>query len=130
MTVRSLGAAVLALAMLLASAPTAHAGTLFGGPIKILEIAVTSTNHATIKFSQNITSKASCATVTNHMAFDISTSKGRGLLSVATSAMLANLTVAAFGTQTGTTATCTDITFSSGGAVTKYETLYHLAIAP
>jgi hypothetical protein len=80
-----------------AAPPTAHAaGAVISA--KITSMSVQSTQFALVLFSNTIASKPSCHTGGNAMVIDVTTSKGKALLSLAQTAMLADLFVTAVGT--------------------------------
>lgn len=119
------GAAVIAASMFALSAP-AQAG--YVSSRKIVSVRVTGTQHAVVTFDATISRRATCTTITSAMAFDASTAKGKALLSAANSALLANLTVRAEGTQQTDSATCTTVNEGSGVS-NIYETLYNLTLS-
>jgi len=69
---------------------------------KITGIGVLSTQFAVVTFAANIAFKPLCHTGGNAMVIDVTTSKGKALLSLAQSALLADLFVTATGTGTCT----------------------------
>jgi hypothetical protein len=121
-----LGAAVIAASMFALTVRPAQAGYLNNR--KVLSVRVTGTQHVVVTFDSSLTRRATCTTITSQMAFDASTAKGKALLSVASSALLANLSVRAEGTQQTDTATCTTVAEGSGVS-NVYETLYNLTIS-
>ena len=121
-----LGVAVIAASMFAFSARPAQAGYVSAG--KVVSVRVTGTQHAVVTFDIPITRRATCTTITSAMTFDASTAKGKALLSVANSALLANLKVRVEGTQQTDTATCTSVAEGSG-VTNTYETLYNMTIS-
>jgi hypothetical protein len=120
------GAAVIAASVFAFTALPAHAGYVSAG--KVVSVRVTGTQHAVVTFDTSIVRRGTCTTIPSAMAFDASTAKGKALLSVANSALLANLKVRAEGTQQTDTATCTTVAEGSGVS-NVYETLYNLTIS-
>ena len=76
------------------------AGAVVG--TKITGIGVLSTQFAVVTFASTIAFKPICHTGGNGMVIDVTTSKGKALLSLAQSALLADLFVTATGTGTCT----------------------------
>ena len=87
---------------LLAGAPVAQAGQVLNGTITAIHLYGSSTTPvAAITYSGSLSGSPACATIPQiYMYADLSTAKGRALLSLATSAMLAGKRVNIFGTNT------------------------------
>ena len=81
--------------------PAAQASVVLNG--RITSIAVMGTQFAVVQFNNTISGKPTCHTGANGMVVDVNTPKGRALLSLAQSAMLADLSVLATGTGACTT---------------------------
>jgi hypothetical protein len=94
--VRRLFASAVILASL-SAIPVAHASSVFATRITTLQILGTQT--AQIAFATGTGGPCQAA----GYYFDITTSKGKALLTVATAALLSNVTLEAFGTGTCTT---------------------------
>jgi hypothetical protein len=63
-------------------------------------LSTTGVNVATIVVANTLTGSPACATTTNRMAIDLSTTRGKQAASLATSALMSKVTVAVVGTGT------------------------------